>query len=433
MTAMPHWPLFLGSIKDTTNSLERVKKILNLIENPEAQLKGVVHITGTNGKGSTANYITNILKEHGFSVNLYTSPHIYECNERIVINGNKITDHEIYFYFEKLRILCENNNIEPTLFEATTIVAFMIFAKTTADFNIIEVGMGGKNDATNVFENSMAVFTPIHIDHIAFLGSTPIENAWQKIDILKKNQGAVIGPQISEVNAFIKEYAKTHNCDANFFNEDYSIEKIEEKPTKMIFSFNNNLMLLDRPVLKGDHQLINAAVATMSVIQLGVEIEANKTSRGLLKTKWAVRMESIYDKCFTDILPSKSLVFIDGAHNISGAKVVKEFLQNYKQNYKIYIINGRSKNTDSKGFLEQFIEIADGIVAIRVTMEALAEPPEIIVEIGLKLGLNIQKGANIKNALEIIAKQSNNHKVMVVICGSLYLARDLKHEINNSK
>lgn len=433
MTAMPHWPLYLGPNKDLTSSVERVKLMLNLTNNPQAKLNGVVHITGTNGKGSTANYIANILHSHGFSVNLYTSPHIYECNERIVLNGSKISDEDLYFYFEKLREICEINNIEPTLFEATTVVAFMAFAQNNASFNIIEVGMGGKNDATNVFDKSLAVFTSIHVDHARFLGNTPLQNIAQKIDILKPNQKAVSAPQSKDVNDFIKKYGKQNNCDISFFDTDYIVEQIEEKPRKMIFSINDNLMLLDKPGLAGDHQLINASVAIMSVIKLGIEVEAKKINQGIAQTQWPVRMQPITDKCFTDLLPSQSLIFMDGAHNVSGAFIVGNFLKQYKNTHKLYIINGRTKNTDSYGFLQQFVDIVDGVIAVRVTLEALSEAPEIIVEEGLKLGLNIKKGDSILDAVQKISYDCGENKSIVVICGSLYLARDVKYETNKQQ
>jgi dihydrofolate synthase/folylpolyglutamate synthase len=418
MTAMPHWPLYLGPNKDLTNSVQKVLSILNLLDNPQDKLQGVIHITGTNGKGSTANYIYNILRSHNFKVNLYTSPHIYECNERIILNDSKINDKDMYFYFEKLRLICEQNNVEPTLFEATTIVGFMAFADTNADFNVIEVGMGGKNDATNVFKKSLAVFTPIHVDHIRFLGSTPIQNVLEKIGIVKEGSEVICAPQIKEVEDFIKNFG---NNKTYIFDKDYGVSKIEEEPDKIVFNFGENLMLLDKPKLRGDHQITNVAVAIMSVIACNIDIFVDKINEGIQNTKWPVRMEPV--KC--DILPPKSELFIDGAHNISGAFAVANFLKQHKNTHKLYIINGRTKNTDSYGFLQQFVGVTDMIMAVRVQTEALPEAPEIIVAEGKKLGLNIKKGDNINDSLEKIALDCQEKPACVVICGSLYLARDL--------
>jgi dihydrofolate synthase/folylpolyglutamate synthase len=419
MTAMPHWPLYLGPNKDLTNSVSKVLFILNLLDNPQDKLQGVIHITGTNGKGSTANYIYNILRSHGFNVNLYTSPHIYQCNERIVMNGGQISDENLYFYFEKLRLICEQHDIEPTLFEATTIVGFMAFADTNADFNVIEVGMGGKNDATNVFKKSLAVFTPIHVDHARFLGNTPIQNALQKIGIVKQNSVIVSAPQTKEVQDFILNFG---DHKVYLYDRDYKVVKIEDDEQKIVFEFGENLMLLDKPKLLGDHQLTNMAVAIMVVIACDIDIFVDKINDGIANTYWPVRMEPVK----FDILPSKSEVFMDGAHNVSGAFAVANFLKQYQNTHKLYIINGRTKNTDSYGFLQQFVGVTDGIMTVRVQLEALPEAPEVIVAEGLKLGLKIQKTDNILDAIQKIADDCNNEPCVVVICGSLYLARDVR-------
>ncbi len=238
---IPHWPIYTGPNKDFDHVVQRTLYILQRLGSPHLKLKNVIHITGTKGKGSTALYISNILQSAGYSVNTYISPHIYECNERILFNSKKISDDELYEATETVRYVCEegdnkNEPLEPSMFEALTCSAFLSFAKRNAVFNIIEVGMGGLKDATNVFDENpplACIFAPIHLDHTKFLGKKVEDVAWNKSFLIKRGtQNVVLSSQSKEAKCVLKNVAKTLEIkDENVFcyGEDYEAFRSENE------------------------------------------------------------------------------------------------------------------------------------------------------------------------------------------------------------
>lgn len=428
MISMPHWPLYLGASKDTTNPLSRVMSILQQLGNPEKKIHNVIHITGTNGKGSTASYVRNILEEYGYSVNCYTSPHIYEANERIIIKGSKITDRYLYDLTEDLRILT-NNREDITIFEAATIIAFIAFAENIADFNVIEVGMGGRVDATNVFDHSIAcVFTPIHLDHTKFLGPDIESIATEKSYILKRKANCIIGPQTLSALSIIKNHAQKLNCRVSCYDNDFHVEKIEDYDKLMSINLHGREIIVKRPSLLGDHQLINASVAIATLNSVGIEIDVDKINAGLSKTYWPMRLEKVKNNELLKLLPSSSKLYMDGAHNVSGAHVISNWLREEKEkdpDLENFIIIGRTKGTDSSDFMKQFIGVAFSAFSVRVKREALPEAPEVIAEQSKKGGfLSIIPVSNLEEAILHIKEYKNPARV--VICGSLYLGRDVR-------
>lgn len=272
MPLMPHWPLYLGPNRDITDSVGRVKEILGNFDNPQNKLRNIIHVTGTNGKGSTVNYIDSILRDAKYSVANYTSPHIHLCNERIKINGEMIDDNVFFELNEEVRFVCEKMNFNPTIFEVTTIMAILLFFRKNCDFNIFEVGMGGFSDATNVFDDNppiISVITPIHLDHTKFLGNTPFEIALNKSFIIKNNSICISGPQSEDVLKVLQARCVDLNSDFFHFGKDFNCSKIDGDNENFLMQIDAKIkgesikeeFLLPIPPLKGDHQMINASLA----------------------------------------------------------------------------------------------------------------------------------------------------------------------------
>lgn len=279
MPLMPHWPLYLGPNKDITISPDRVYQILEKFDNPQDKLKNVIHITGTNGKGSTTSYIASILQDTGYKVGKYTSPHIHLCNERVQINGEIITDNEMYEIIEEIRYFCEAMNINPTIFEVTTILAIIYFYRKDCDFSVIEVGMGGLLDATNVFEKNKpiaSVITPIHLDHTKYLGNTIKEIAWQKSFIIKGNGVCVCAPQPTEAMEVVKQRCNDVNAKLYIFDEDFTCYKIdseeywlfEMKTKKYDIEIDEEIFLPYTELVFPDYQLQNCSVSIATILVL---------------------------------------------------------------------------------------------------------------------------------------------------------------------
>lgn len=452
---IPHWPIYTGPNKDFENSVLRTKTILSRLENPHLKMKNIIHITGTKGKGSTALYISNILRASGYNVNTYISPHIYECNERILLNGNKVVDEDLYLATEAVRIVCEEKyknaeRIEPSLFESLTCSAFLLMSKNNADFNVIEVGMGGKNDATNVFDDNpplVCVFTPIHLDHIKFLGNHVEDVALNKSFLIKCGTKYVImSSQSKEVRGVISNVAKQCNVnDGNIisYGEEYEVFKDEDsgKPFYDSDRFDTYFPFA-KPNMQGDYQLINAgcAISTcLAVEECGFEkkMSMDAINDGIKQTINIVRMEKITRGRLFNTLPTGSIFYVDGAHNQLAshalASYIKDFSEEVKKNnqqYKICVAIARTKNADNEAFLNEFYDkngnfLVDLIICTRANLESIPEPPERIAKVCDGMNIKYLIAYTIDEVLQRVVDFANGEKVLLICTGSLYIARDV--------
>ena len=458
---IPYWPIYTGPNKDFNNSVLRVKCILSELNNPHLQLKNVIHITGTKGKGSTALYISNILKASGYVVNTYISPHIYECNERILLNGNKITDEKLNEITEVVRYVCEQKNsnnpfnkeglIEPAMFEALTCSAFYAMSQNNADFNVIEVGMGGLNDATNVFDKNppiACVFTPIHLDHTKFLGDTIQQIALNKSFLIKKNtKNVILSSQAKEVKTVLKKTANELEVPSVIsYKDDYEVFYDKNNQPVYESSYFDTCFPFQRPNMSGDYQLINAGCAISVCLSCQKNSIANKLTldainTGIKNTINIVRMQQITNGTLFSQLPQGSIFYIDGAHNQLAAHAlaswINEFKKQYNTNdYKICIAVARTKNANNISFLQEFLDkekkpIADLIIATRANLESIPEPPENIAKAAKKLGFVYKTAYNINEVVKCCIDNNNEansfykKKILLICTGSLYIARDI--------
>ncbi len=403
--------------------------VLTKLGNPHKKLPPVIHIAGTNGKGSTAALIAQIFVCSGKIVHLYTSPHLHDCNERIVLSGEKISDNFLFEIMEETRIAAGETPL--TFAEAFTIGAFLAFSKLPADLLVIECGMGGRIDATNIIEKKLlTVITPISFDHVEYLGKSIERIALEKAMIMRPETPLIVASQPAAAKNIIKILAADQKISAYFYDEDFSVE-MNEKGDELSNSFTRGLSggfdfrfqdyfleNLPKPSLPGSHQYINFATAIAASLLV---IENPKIAQAITSVNWPSRLERIKNG-LEKLLPEGSELWIDGAHNEAGAFAVARWIVEEKDEKENFVICGFSKNKCKKEFLEKFRNIAE-LIAVRVSGEPNPESAEKISAIGAEIGMKIFAAGDLVHALQCIAQKP----CRVVICGSLHLARDVKN------
>ena len=364
-------------------TLKNMLRILNLLGNPQLSYK-TIHVTGTNGKGSTSNFISNILSQK-YKVGLYTSPHFIKYNERFKINGKPISDYKLKKRVLELQKILEDNGLTATFFEFTTALSFLHFKKEKVDFAVIEVGVGGKLDATNVLSPVACVITNIGLDHTTLLGTTRLEIAKDKAQIIKAPVfTAEKDESILEVFKAKKESVKTISTYKKTFSD----------LTKQRFVYLDGEYTLS---MLGEHQISNACIAIE--VSKYLKVAHNYIRKGLLETKVRGRL---------DVVSQNPLIILDGAHNEDGFKMLLKFLQNPKE-YTLII--GLSENKDVHKIAELIKNKFKEIIITKSKHKPM-QPKQIQTHLPkAKIELNPNKA--LKQALK------TNNKI--IITGSLYL------------
>jgi dihydrofolate synthase/folylpolyglutamate synthase len=426
---MPHWPKLLGK-RPKDFSLERIKSFLSKLGNPEKKIPPAIHIAGTNGKGSTLSFVRYIMQSAGYKVHAYTSPHLVNFNERIVVAGSHIDDNELYSLLEECRAAIADQPI--TLFEAATIAAFLAFSRREADVTLVEVGMGGRLDATNVIDNPiLTIITSIALDHMEYLGPTVETIAGEKAGIMKHNVPCVIALQEKSIMNTLEHYAINKKSPLYRGGLEWNCKKQNDK---MIFQSAIQSIEFPLPPLKGDHQIINAgnAIAACSILsgKYGFDIGEEDIASGLQHTYWPARLELIKEGSLISLLPKDWQLFLDGAHNNGGAKVLADWV---KDNFAegIYMIFGVTRNRNVEEFLEHLKPYIKLLCAVCVKSEPKATNTGLIKEGANNIGINAIECESIADAiLNHILKVPIQNVKTILICGSLFLARDFSMENN---
>ncbi|WP_065094497.1 MULTISPECIES: bifunctional folylpolyglutamate synthase/dihydrofolate synthase [unclassified Wolbachia] len=429
MIYMPHWPKPLGS-RPNDFSLDRIKGFLSKLDNPEKKVPPVIHISGTNGKGSTLAFIRYIMQAAGYKVHAYTSPHLVNFNERIVIAGSYIDDNELYSLLEECRAVIAEQPI--TLFEAATIAAFLAFSRHKADITLVEVGMGGRLDATNVIDNPiLTIITSIALDHTEYLGPTVEIIADEKAGIMKPNVPCVIAPQEKSIVNTLEHHAINKKSSLYRGGLEWNCKK---KNNKMVFQSAIQSIEFPLPSLKGDHQVINAgnAIAACSILSGKYEFDIGEEdiTSGLQCTYWPARLEFIKEGNLIFLLPKDWQLFLDGAHNNDGARVLSQWV---KDNFAegIYMVFGVTRNRNVEEFLEHLKPYIKLLCAVCVKSEPKATNTNLIREKANNIGIKAVECESIGDAISNhILKASIQNVKTILICGSLFLARDLSMENN---
>ncbi len=367
--------------------LERIQHFLSILRNPQNSYK-VIHIAGTNGKGSTAAMVASILQKAGYNVGMYTSPHLIEFSERIQINGKNIPDEELTGLVQQLKEAKEKQELKLTYFEFTTALAFKHFASHGIDFAVLEVGLGGRLDATNVVKSVVTAITNISFEHENYLGNTLEKIALEKAGIVKEG----IPLLTTETNPAVLNILKRVCSGKN------------SKFVEVKAPYNGKISL------QGEFQKINAALAAAIAWELGIEEHA--IEQGLQKAIWPGRFE---------IVSRKPLALFDCAHNTAGMVALREALEKKFPGRKFLLVFGASSDKNIEKMLEIISPAADSVIA--TAAKHRGTPPEKVASLVKKLGKQCREIADVKEAVKAAMEQSENS---VLVCGSCFVIGEAK-------
>ncbi|MHA1543880.1 MAG: bifunctional folylpolyglutamate synthase/dihydrofolate synthase [Alphaproteobacteria bacterium] len=400
-------------------SLGRLKRLLKTLGNPETKLPPVIHVAGTNGKGSVIANLRALLEAAGLRVQVYTSPHLVSFRERIRLAGELISEKDLIEVLHRVEVA--NHNAPITFFEITTAAAFLAFSETPADVLLLEVGLGGKFDATNVIKNPLlTIITPVGLDHAEFLGTEIKGVATEKAGIIKTGVPLITGPQDPEVLKVLTQTSK--DVEAPLFHEgrDWTIDE-----NNFFWGFGRELNL-PKLALAGRHQTQNAGIALAALFcQDKFEISNEACLKGLQNTNWPARFQALNPDQFNAALTVGTNIWLDGGHNPLAGKALGFQLSKMASKHTTAIV-GMMAGKDIKGFLEPLAPHLERLIAVPVPGEENGAPPKTILAAAKALGLGGQIASSVEEALALVAKgQAPN----ILITGSLYLAGSVLKDI----
>jgi len=397
-------------------SLGRIERLLAALGNPEDSLPPVVHVAGTNGKGSTVATCRACLEAAGYRAHVYTSPHLVRFHERIRVAGELIDEDRLLAVLEE----CERANAGApiTYFEITTAAAFLAFSRIPADIVLLEVGLGGRLDTTNVIRGpAVTAITPVSLDHQAFLGDTIAKIAAEKAGILKSGAPAVIGPQLEEAETVIERRAKQVAAPLHRWGREWRAEAAGEG---MRYSGERWQLDLPLPLLRGAHQIANAGTAIACIEQLhGFDIPETAIARGLRQIEWPARLQRLTRGPLLEKLPAGSQLWLDGGHNPAAGAVLAEQAQQWRD-LPLCLVVGMLNTKDATGFLAPLGPYAEALYAVTIPGEENPHPMDEITAAARRVGIAPQTASSVNAAFAEIAKRGI--PLRVLICGSLHLA-----------
>lgn len=401
--------LYSYSMHGIKLGLENIKTLCKEMREPQKDYK-VIHIAGTNGKGSTSTTIETILLEAGYRVGKYTSPHILKFNERIRANGQDITDEDIVKYYQLVKDIVAKTGLRPTFFEMTTAMMFKYFSDLKLDYVVLETGMGGRFDATNVCEADICVITNVGLDHTEYLGDTIYKIAKEKAGIIKNCPKVVVADSNSEfLKAISEEKAEIINV----------LEKYKDARMKLDFKgFVTRIEIGEESYdfsLFGDYQFKNFLTAYEVVSELGIDREIIK--KACKKVVWQCRFERYFEK---------PLVILDGAHNEDGMRELCKIIEQGYRSDEVVIITSILKDKDVKHMLKLMRKISDNIVFTSLEDNPRGTTGEKILE-----QLEDKRGCLVENDMKKAYEIAKNlNKKIIVVCGSFYTLSKFKEEID---
>jgi dihydrofolate synthase/folylpolyglutamate synthase len=396
-------------------SLDRIERLLTLLGTPHKKIPPVIHVAGTNGKGSLIANLQAIFEAAGYTPHRYISPHLIRFNERIIVRGHEIGDDYLESLLQRILELSEMQKV--TFFEALTAAAFLAFSENTADVVLLETGLGGRLDATNVIEAPiLTAITPIALDHCKCLGNTITAIAGEKAGILKPGVTSVVGRQRPEATRVIGDraaeiYAPLYPLGVDWNWEFYG-ERARYRSSRREVVFATGLV--------GAHQYDNAATAIACFDNLPqFRVNDAQIISGLANVAWPGRLHHLAKHRYQKLLPRHCELWLDGGHNPQGGEILADWLK--LQNREVHLICGMLRDKDSLGYFKPLAPYVMSVTAIPIPGEKDSQPASTVADAARAAGINVLIADSIEKALQSLPVRATNPAI-VVICGSLYLA-----------
>ncbi len=403
-------------------SLGRLLRLLDRLDHPERHLPPVVHIAGTNGKGSTLAMLDAMLTASGRPVHRYISPHLVSFNERILLHGQPIEEG----LFAEVLDRCERANQDDpiTFFEITTAAAFLAFNSVPADYLLLETGLGGRLDATNVVDQpELTLISPVSMDHESYLGTTLPAIAVEKAGIIKRGVPALVGPQEPEALAVLDAKAASVAAPIHACGRDWHFAATANG---FVVEAKGTLLELPRPGLQGAHQLQNAALAAMAGLRLGLPIDS--IAQGIRAARWPARLQLLPGAAFPVLGMAEVELWLDGGHNPAAGIALAESLPVLARGRPVELVVGMLETKDTAAFLSPMRGLVRHLHAIAVPDEPSSRSPEEIAAAARDLGIDATVQGSVDDALRAVG-QSADGPMVTLICGSLYLAGQVLRRI----
>lgn len=403
-------------------SLDRMYQILAKLGHPERKLPPVIHAAGTNGKGSLLAYLKAILEAAGYSVHMYTSPHLVRFSERIVLNGDVISEPKLSEYL----LACEEINGPDliTYFEVTTAAALQAFSENPADVLLLETGLGGRLDATNVIDDPAAVaLTPISHDHEQFLGSDLGGIAGEKAGIIKSGAPTIFGPQSQIALDVLQEKARLKSVTPYAHGEKWSCQRIDSAHWQ--YDGGDLSGVYPLPALNGPHQIPNAGTALAVLENLPqFKITTDHIVQGLGAVEWPARMQRLVRGNLVRRVPTSTQIWLDGGHNAAAGEQIAKCFKDWQEDEDIptYLVSGMLNTKDQLSYYRHLQPVVDKAIMVPILGEEASTPENMLAEIGRNAGINCETAPTVEEAVDMLMPLLMRTPCRLLISGSLYLA-----------
>jgi len=405
-------------------SLGRIEAALSRLGDPHRALPPVFHVAGSNGKGSTIAFLRAILEAAGKSVHVYTSPHLVRFNERVVLAGEEASDEALIDYLKRCDAAVGDEML--TYFETITCAAFLAFHETPADYLLLEVGLGGRLDATNVIERPLAsIVTPVALDHQHYLGDRIELVAAEKAGIFKLGAPAVIGPQSAEAMTVLRDRAGAAGAPLFAFGSQWDARA---EQGRLIYQDTDGLSDLAAPRMFGGHQFFNAGLAVAAIRAAAIEAGDKTLSAGIAAARWPARLQRLKGGPLLDLaaglLGEPPEIWLDGGHNPHAARAIASAMTEMEERSprRLVLITGMQDEKDAEGYFAAFADVASHVFTVKANIDGAA-PADAIAAAAERASLPASPSRSVDDAMRLACR--NGGGLRILICGSLYLAGEI--------